>query len=68
MIEEKKDDKNVIGMLAEARYGLAQISMEQGKNLPTNYANLLKFMVFLLYQLTIKFVFFRTIRTCNRRL
>jgi len=29
MIEEKKDDKKVIGMMAEARYGLAQISMEQ---------------------------------------
>jgi len=29
MIEDKNEDNKVIGMLAEARYGLAQISMEQ---------------------------------------
>ena len=32
MIEDKNEDNKVIGMLAEARYGLAQISMEQGKS------------------------------------
>ena len=31
MTEDKTEDNKVIGMLAEARYGLAQISMEQGK-------------------------------------
>ena len=31
MLEEKKNEKKVLSMLAEAQYGLAQISMEQGK-------------------------------------